>query len=89
MACFSRTNNEKYALKVLRDGPRSRREVYLHYLTHKHENIVSIIDIFENTFDGVKCLLIVVEFLEGGDLLTRFENQGRFPYSEKREISSA
>uniref|UniRef100_A0A915D6I5 non-specific serine/threonine protein kinase n=1 Tax=Ditylenchus dipsaci TaxID=166011 RepID=A0A915D6I5_9BILA len=48
--------------------PRSRREVYLHYLTNQHENIVSIMDIFENTFDSVKCL---------------FENQGRHPYSEK------
>ncbi|KAI1727055.1 protein kinase domain-containing protein [Ditylenchus destructor] len=95
MACFSKANGEKYALKVLRDGPRSRREVHLHYLTNDHENIVTIIDIFENTFDSVKCLLVVVEFLEGGDLLTRFENQERTPYSEEhvakiiRQIGSA
>ncbi len=48
-----------------------------------HENIVSIVDVYENTFTGVKCLLVVVEFLEGGDLLTRFENQNSVPYSEK------
>ena len=52
-----------------------------------HENIVSIIDIFENTFDNVKCLLVVVEFLEGGDLLTQFESQGSQPYSEESEFS--
>jgi hypothetical protein len=33
MACFSKTDGTKYALKVLRDGPKSRREVQLHYLT--------------------------------------------------------
>ncbi|KAK6040598.1 hypothetical protein COOONC_21897 [Cooperia oncophora] len=107
MACYNKYTNEKYALKVLRDGPKARREVSLHYLTkhglrcfHRrlivgkefkfgirhalvfyefveavawlesaHENVVTIIDIYENTFDGVKCLLMVVEFLEGGDLL--------------------
>uniref|UniRef100_A0A7E4W486 non-specific serine/threonine protein kinase n=1 Tax=Panagrellus redivivus TaxID=6233 RepID=A0A7E4W486_PANRE len=84
MACYSKTDNTKYALKVLRDGPKSRREVQLHFLTCKHENIVSIIDIYENTFDNVKCLLVVIEFLEGGDLLTRFENQGSKPYSEEK-----
>lgn len=33
MACYSKKDNKKYALKVLRDGPKSRREVYLHFLT--------------------------------------------------------
>jgi len=95
MACYSKKDNKKYALKVLRDGPKSRREVYLHFLTCNHDNIVSIIDIYENTFDNVKCLLVVVEFLEGGDLLTQFESQGSQPYSEEkvadvmRQIGSA
>ncbi|KAH7701524.1 Protein MAK-1 a [Aphelenchoides avenae] len=84
MACFSKQDNTKYALKVLRDGPKSRREVQLHWLTREHENIVTIIDIFENTFDSVKCLLVVCEFLEGGDLLTIFENQDSRPYPEHK-----
>ncbi|PIO53115.1 hypothetical protein TELCIR_25565, partial [Teladorsagia circumcincta] len=33
MACYNKDTNEKYALKVLRDGPKARREVSLHYLT--------------------------------------------------------
>ena len=33
MACFSKADDKKCALKVLRDGPKSRREVELHYLT--------------------------------------------------------
>jgi serine/threonine protein kinase len=95
MACYSKKNGQKYALKVLRDGAKSRREVQLHFLTCNHENIVSIIDIYENTFDGVKCLLVVLEYCEGGDLLTRFEKQGSEPYSEEkvariiRQIGSA
>uniref|UniRef100_A0AC34R183 Non-specific serine/threonine protein kinase n=1 Tax=Panagrolaimus sp. JU765 TaxID=591449 RepID=A0AC34R183_9BILA len=84
MACYSKIDGKKYALKVLRDGPKSRREVYLHYLSCNHENIVSIIDIYENTFDNVRCLLVVIEFLEGGDLLTQFENQGSQPYKEEQ-----
>ncbi|KHJ85905.1 hypothetical protein OESDEN_14358 [Oesophagostomum dentatum] len=83
MACYSKDTNEKFALKVLRDGPKARREIGLHYLTNSHDNIVTIIDIYENTFDNVKCLLMVVEFLEGGDLLSQFESQGSKPYSEK------
>jgi serine/threonine protein kinase len=95
MACYSKKNNQKYALKVLRDSAKSRREVQLHFLTCNHENIVSIIDIYENTFDNVKCLLVVLEYCEGGDLLTRFEKQGSEPYSEEkvagiiRQIGSA
>ncbi|KAI6170104.1 Non-specific serine/threonine protein kinase [Aphelenchoides besseyi] len=95
MACFSKNDGTKYALKVLRDGPKSRREVQLHYMTKDHENIVTIIDVFENTFDNVKCLLVVIEFLEAGDLLTQFENQQSRPYPEEqvaeivRQIGSA
>ncbi|CAI4232885.1 unnamed protein product [Auanema sp. JU1783] len=95
MACYNKETNEKFALKVLREGPKSRREVELHYLTNVHENVVTIVDIYENTFNSVKCLLMVIEFLEGGDLLTQFENQGSKPYSEKkvgeivRQIGSA
>lgn len=55
----------------------------VHYSTH--ENIVSIIDMYENSFEGTACLLLVVEFLEGGDLLTRFESQGSRAYSEHGE----
>ncbi|KJH47645.1 kinase domain protein [Dictyocaulus viviparus] len=95
MACYNKDTNEKFALKVLRDGPKARREIGLHYLTNAHDNVVTILDIYENTFDSVKCLLMVVEFLEGGDLLSQFENQGSKPYPEKkvgeiiRQIGSA
>ncbi|CAD5209184.1 unnamed protein product [Bursaphelenchus okinawaensis] len=84
MACYRKSDSRKYALKVLRDGPKSRREVQLHYLVNQHPNIVTIHDVYENTFDAVRCLLVVIEFLEAGDLLTQFENQGSRPYPEDR-----
>ncbi|PAV62206.1 hypothetical protein WR25_17002 isoform H [Diploscapter pachys] len=95
MACYNKKTGDKLALKVLRDGPKARREVDLHYLTNGHENVVSIVDIYENTFHDVKCLLMVCEFMEGGDLLTQFENQSSKPYTEEkvgeiiRQIGSA
>lgn len=95
MACYHKKSGEKFALKVLRDSARSQREISLHWLASRHQNIVSIADIFKNTFDGLNCLLVVVEFMQGGDLLTIFEESGRSPYAEQcvariiRQIGSA
>ena len=33
MAIYNKEDGKKYALKVLRDGAKARREVELHYLT--------------------------------------------------------
>ena len=103
MACYRISDGAKFALKVLRDCPKARREAELHLLTQyaitllrysnplsfsEHPNILSIEDLYENTFGGVKCLLMVVEFLEGGDLLSQFESQGSKPYSEESESIS-
>jgi len=82
-ACYHKRSGEKFALKVLRDSARSRREIELHWLACRQTNVVSIVDIFENTFEGLNCLLVVVEFMQGGDLLTLFEANGRVPYSEQ------
>uniref|UniRef100_A0A1I8B7S6 non-specific serine/threonine protein kinase n=1 Tax=Meloidogyne hapla TaxID=6305 RepID=A0A1I8B7S6_MELHA len=94
-ACYHKKSGEKFALKVLRDSARSQREISLHWLASRHQNIVSIADIFKNAFDGLNCLLVVVEFMQGGDLLTIFEESGRSPYPEQcvariiRQIGSA
>ncbi|KAF7639370.1 Protein kinase domain-containing protein [Meloidogyne graminicola] len=82
-ACYHKKSGEKFALKVLRDSARSQREISLHWLASRQRNVVSITDIFKNTFDGLNCLLVVVEFMQGGDLLTIFEDNGRSPYSEQ------
>lgn len=50
------------SFQVLRDVPKARREVELHWAVSNHKHIVSILDIYENTYNGVKCLLVVMEW---------------------------
>lgn len=52
-------------LQVLRDVPKARREVELHFAACHHKNIVRILDIYENTYNQVKCLLVVMECMQG------------------------
>lgn len=58
----SKTDGQKYALKVLKDNPKSRREVELHWRSSSCKHIVNIKEVFENTQKGQKCLLVVMEW---------------------------
>lgn len=49
-------------LQVLRDVPKARRELELHWMASNHKNIVRIYDVFENVYNGIKCLLVVMEW---------------------------
>lgn len=49
-------------MKVLRDVPKARREVELHWAAGFHRNIVRIYDVYENSYNNVKCLLVVMEW---------------------------
>lgn len=60
--CTNKHNGNKYALKVLRDNQKARREVELHWRASDCKNIVSIIDVYENTYKGVPSLLVVMEW---------------------------
>ena len=53
---------EKYALKVLKDNVKSRREIDLHWRASGCKHIVNIKDVFDNTYNGQKCLLVVMEW---------------------------
>jgi len=46
----------------LQDVPKARREVDLHYRASVCDHIVKIIDVYENTYNDRKCLLIVMEW---------------------------
>jgi len=59
--CFD-SAGEKYALKVLKDNVKSRREIDLHWRASGCVHIVNIRDVFENTYQGQKCLLVVMEW---------------------------
>ena len=54
--------NKKCALKVLKDNAKSRREIDLHWKASNCKHIVNIMDVYENTYSGNKCLLVVMEW---------------------------
>ncbi|KRX42520.1 MAP kinase-activated protein kinase 3 [Trichinella murrelli] len=93
--CFDRKTGQKYALKILRDSPKARREVELHCMVSGHENIVKVYDVYENTYSSLKCLLMVMECMEGGELFTKIQNREMKAFTEREaasimsEISSA
>lgn len=58
-------------LQALQDVPKARREVDLHYRASVCDHIVKIIDVYENTYNERKCLLIVMEWFVP-DLSTQF-----------------
>jgi mitogen-activated protein kinase-activated protein kinase 2 len=64
-----RDNQTKYALKVLNDSSKARREVDLHWRVSQCRNIVNIVDVYENTHSGNRCLLVVMEIMEGGEVV--------------------
>ena len=51
-----------HIIQILRDVPKSRREVDLHWRTCSHPNIVNLIDVYENIFMGHRSLLVVMEW---------------------------
>ncbi|XP_065845413.1 MAP kinase-activated protein kinase 2-like [Oscarella lobularis] len=95
LACTSKKTKERYALKVLRDVAKARREVDLHWRAGSHLNIVNIVDVYENKYSGNKCLLVVMECMEGGELFDRIQKRADQAFTEKeasvimRQICSA
>ncbi|VDN02982.1 unnamed protein product [Thelazia callipaeda] len=83
VGCENRKTGEKFALKVLRDVPKARREVELHYAASNHKNIVRIFDVYENTYHHVKCLLVVMECMQGGELFTRIQQRAQSAFTER------
>lgn len=48
--------------QMLQDCPKARREVELHWRASQCAHIVRIMDVYENLYQGRKCLLIVMEW---------------------------
>ncbi|CAL1290752.1 unnamed protein product [Larinioides sclopetarius] len=86
--CYDRKTGQKYALKVLRDSSKARREVELHWRASNCKHIVNVIDVYENLYGGYKCLLVVMECMEGGELFQRIQEraEGAFTEREAAEI---
>merc|ERR1739848_792668 len=83
--CFDQ-NGQKFALKVLKDNAKSRREISLHWRASGRKHIVNIKDVYENTYNGQKCLLVVMECMMGGELFNRIQERKSFNEREAAEI---
>ncbi|KAK5894863.1 hypothetical protein CesoFtcFv8_011511 [Champsocephalus esox] len=80
---FHKESGEKYALKMLQDCPEARREVELHWRVSTCCHIVPIIDVYENLYHGRKCLLIVLECMDGGELFSHIQDRGNHAFTER------
>ncbi|CAH1784701.1 unnamed protein product [Owenia fusiformis] len=81
--CVLKANNQKCALKVLRDTPKARREVDLHWRASACLHIVNIRDVYENMYGGHKCLLVIMECMEGGELFSRIQDRADNAFTER------
>jgi serine/threonine protein kinase len=83
LECYKKGDSKKYALKVLRDSDKARREVESHWKACACPYIVKIIDIYENKYGKDNCLLLVMECMEGGELFERIQRRGDKPFTER------
>uniref|UniRef100_A0A8C6LAF4 6-phosphofructo-2-kinase/fructose-2,6-biphosphatase 4 n=6 Tax=Nothobranchius TaxID=28779 RepID=A0A8C6LAF4_NOTFU len=83
LECFNKKSGEKCALKILYDSPKARREVELHWRVSGGPYIVRILSLYENMYHGKKCLLIIMECMEGGELFSRIQARGDQAFTEK------
>lgn len=86
LECFHLKTDEKFALKILVDNAKSRREVEIHRRACEHQNIVYIKDVYENIYNGRKSLLVVMECMEGGELFSRIQKKTAFTEREAAEV---
>ncbi|XP_037280798.1 MAP kinase-activated protein kinase 2 isoform X1 [Rhipicephalus microplus] len=86
--CCDKAKGTKFALKVLRDNVKARREVDLHWRASNCKHIVNLVDVYENVYGGNRCLLVVMECMEGGELFQRIQDraEGAFTEREAAEI---
>uniref|UniRef100_A0A1A8IKF0 non-specific serine/threonine protein kinase n=1 Tax=Nothobranchius kuhntae TaxID=321403 RepID=A0A1A8IKF0_NOTKU len=86
LECYCKKTGEKCALKILYDTPKARREVELHYRASGGPHIVRILSLYENMYQGKRCLLVVMECMEGGELFSRIQVRRDQAFTE-REVS--
>ncbi|XP_056886971.1 MAP kinase-activated protein kinase 2-like isoform X2 [Takifugu flavidus] len=83
LECYRKETGQKCALKILYDTPKARREVELHWRVSGGPHIVQILSLYENMHQGKKCLLIIMECMEGGELFTRIQARGDQAFTER------
>jgi len=88
LECYRKKDGGKFALKVLKDSNKARRELDLHWKACECPYIVKIIDVYENRFGRDECLLIVMECMEGGELFERIQSRGDHPFTEREAAAT-
>ncbi|XP_057343117.1 MAP kinase-activated protein kinase 3 isoform X3 [Manis pentadactyla] len=83
LECFHRRTGRKCALKLLYDSPKARQEVDHHWQASGGPHIVRILDVYENMHHGRRCLLILMECMEGGELFSRIQERGDQAFTER------
>ncbi|KAM3955686.1 LOW QUALITY PROTEIN: MAP kinase-activated protein kinase 2 [Aphomia sociella] len=82
--CHEKRTQKKRALKVLHDSAKARREVELHWRASGCRHIVEIIDVYDNTYGGKRCLLVVMECMAGGELFQRIQDNSDGAFTERQ-----
>ncbi|CAF1220661.1 unnamed protein product [Adineta ricciae] len=89
LTCWQRETKRKCALKILKDSDKARREVILHKKASDGcEYIVSVLDVYENIYASNRCLLIVMECMEGGELFNRIRDRQDKPFTEREAANT-
>ncbi|CAB1315042.1 unnamed protein product [Coregonus sp. 'balchen'] len=83
LECYCKKTGDKCALKILYDSPKARREVELHWRVSGGPYIVRILSLYENMHQGKKCLVIIMECMEGGELFSRIQARGDQAFTER------
>ncbi|XP_062321054.1 MAP kinase-activated protein kinase 3-like isoform X2 [Osmerus eperlanus] len=83
LECYCKKTGKKCALKILYDSPKARREIELHRRVSGGPYIVQILSLYENIHQGKKCLLIIMECMEGGELFSRIQARGDQAFTER------
>ncbi|XP_025311776.1 MAP kinase-activated protein kinase 3 isoform X2 [Canis lupus familiaris] len=68
---------------LLYDSPKARQEVDHHWQASGGPHIVRILDVYENMHHSKRCLLIVMECMEGGELFSRIQERGDLAFTER------
>ncbi|XP_078485546.1 MAP kinase-activated protein kinase 2-like [Ciona intestinalis] len=95
VGCTNRKTGQKCALKVLVDSDKARREVDLHWKASGCKHIVCICDVYENVFREKRCLVIIMERMQGGELFNQIQDRAESAFTEReaaevmRDIGSA
>ncbi|CAL1285721.1 unnamed protein product [Larinioides sclopetarius] len=81
--CFSISSGRAYAVKILKKGLRDyTEEIEILFRHGKHPNIVSLHDVYEDE----NCVYLLMELLQGGELLDRIQKYVSFSEREASAI---